>query len=450
MRRILLVARRDFIATVSTKGFIVGLLVLPALISLVAALAPRIPEIRRPVSGEVAIVDPTGRVSAHARAALAPDAIRARRLAEARRVTAPVAGAVGPVADQAIERAVGQAPSFTVVQDGPGDAIDDIRAWLLEAGSASPRLAVVVVHRDALLRRADGELGSYDLYTSRALDEAGERALHESMHEALVSARLESADLDRGAIEATLRVVRPEAVLVTAAGARSSSRGLAQLLPFAMGLVLFIGVVVGGQSLMTSMVEEKSSRVVEVLLAAVSPFELMAGKLIGQLGVGLLVLALYVGLGLTALYSFAVLGLIEPMLLVYLVIFFLITYMVFGALMLAIGAAVNQPNEAQSLMVPVLMLLVIPYMLSPMIGQAPNSTFAVVLSFVPPVNTIAMMARLGSESPPPAWQVWATALLGLGAGIVATWFAAKIFRVGLLMHGRPPDLRTLIRWARQA
>jgi ABC-type Na+ efflux pump permease subunit len=138
MRRILLVARRDFIATVSTKGFIVGLLVLPALISLVAALAPRIPEMRRPVSGEVAIVDPTGRVSAHARAALAPDAIRARRLAEARRVTAPVAGAVGPVADQAIERAVGQAPSFTVVQDGPGDAIDDIRAWLLEAGSASP------------------------------------------------------------------------------------------------------------------------------------------------------------------------------------------------------------------------------------------------------------------------------------------------------------------------
>lgn len=450
MRRILLVARRDFIATVSTKGFIVGLLVLPALISLVAALAPRIPEMRRPVSGEVAIVDPTGRVSAHARAALAPDAIRARRLAEARRVTAPVAGAVGPVADQAIERAVGQAPSFTVVQDGPGDAIDDIRAWLLEAGSASPRLAVVVVHRDALLRRADGELGSYDLYTSRALDEAGERALHESMHEALVSARLESADLDRGAIEATLRVVRPEAVLVTAAGARSSSRGLAQLLPFAMGLVLFIGVVVGGQSLMTSMVEEKSSRVVEVLLAAVSPFELMAGKLIGQLGVGLLTTGIYLALGIMALFSFSMLGLLDPMLIVYLLVFFLITYLVFGALMMAIGAAVNQMAEAQSMMGPIMIVMMLPYVLSPMIGRAPNSVFSIAVSFIPPVNTFAMMSRLASDAPPPAWQVWLTVLIGFGAAAAAVWFSAKVFRIGLLMHGKPPNFATLVRWARAA
>ena len=119
-----------------------------------------------------------------------------------------------------------------------------------------------------------------------------------------------------------------------------------------------------------------------------SPFELMAGKLLGQLGVGLLAMAIYVGLGVLALFSFAMLGLLDPMLIVYLLVFFLITYLVFGALMMAIGAAVNQMADAQSLMGPVMILLMLPYMLSPMIGRAPNSTFSVAVSFIPPINTL--------------------------------------------------------------
>jgi ABC-type Na+ efflux pump permease subunit len=213
---------------------------------------------------------------------------------------------------------------------------------------------------------------------------------------------------------------------------------------------MFVAVLMGGQSLMTSTVEEKSSRVVEVLLAAVSPFQLMTGKLLGQLAVGLLTLAIYLGLGLLALYSFAMLGVIDPMLIVYFLVFFLITYLVFGALMMSIGAAVNQIQEAQSLMGPVMLLLILPYMLSPMVGRAPNSPLSVALSFIPPINSFAMMTRMASDAPPPPWQVWLTVLVGIGAVYVAIWFAAKVFKVGLLMHGKPPNVATLIRWARQA
>jgi ABC-2 type transport system permease protein len=176
----------------------------------------------------------------------------------------------------------------------------------------------------------------------------------------------------------------------------------------------------------------------------------MAGKLLGQSAVGLLAMAIYLGLGLLALYSFAMLGIIEPMLIVYFLVFFLITYLVFGALMLSIGAAVNQIQEAQSLMGPVMLLLLVPYMLSPMIGRAPNSPLSVAVSFIPPMNTMAMMTRMASDAPPPAWQVWLTILVGLGGACAAIWFAAKVFKVGLLMHGRPPNIATLIRWARQA
>jgi ABC-2 type transport system permease protein len=215
-------------------------------------------------------------------------------------------------------------------------------------------------------------------------------------------------------------------------------------------VLLFVGVITGGSALMTSTVEEKSSRVVEVLLAAISPFQLMAGKLLGQLAVGLLTMSIYLGLGLLALYSFAMLGIIDPMLIVYMLVFFLITYLVFGALMMAIGAAVNQMQEAQSLMGPVMLLLLMPYMLSPFVGRAPNSPLSIAFSFIPPINTFAMMTRMASDSPPPAWQVWLSVLVGLGGACAAVWFAGKVFKVGLLMHGKPPDFRTLIRWAREA
>ena len=219
---------------------------------------------------------------------------------------------------------------------------------------------------------------------------------------------------------------------------------------FILGLLLFMGVMIGGQTLMTSTIEEKSSRVVEILLSAISPIELMAGKLIGQLAVGLSVMLVYIGLGLYALSSFSMLSSFDPMLAVYLIVFFLITYLVYGAIMLSIGAAVNQLADAQSLMGPVMILLIAPYVLAPVIGRAPNSTFSVAVSFIPPVNTFGMIARLASDSPPPAWQVWLTALVGVGAACVTVWFAAKVFKIGLLMHGKPPSFATLIRWAREA
>jgi ABC-2 type transport system permease protein len=143
-------------------------------------------------------------------------------------------------------------------------------------------------------------------------------------------------------------------------------------------------------------------------------------------------------------------GLLDPMLLVYFVIFFLLAYLVYGALMMSIGAAVSQAADAQSLMGPVMILLIAPYALAPMIGQNPNSTLSVAISFVPPINSFVMLARLASGTPPPLWQVFGAIATGLAAATVAVWFAAKIFKIGLLMQGKPPNFGTLIKWARMA
>jgi len=97
-----------------------------------------------------------------------------------------------------------------------------------------------------------------------------------------------------------------------------------------------------------------------------------------------------------------------------------------------------------------MLLLASPFWVWFPISMAPNSAFSVALSFIPPVNTFAMLIRLTSTAPPPWWQVWLTIGISLAGVAAALWFASKVFQIGLLMTGKPPNFATLLRWARQA
>ena len=121
-----------------------------------------------------------------------------------------------------------------------------------------------------------------------------------------------------------------------------------------------------------------------------------------------------------------------------------------GSLMMAVGAAVNDMKEAQGLLAPLTILFVIPWMLWMPISADPSSTLSVTMSFLPPVNTFAMLLRMASSVPPPLWQVWVSIAIGAASVFCALWVAAKVFRIGLLMYGKPPDFATLIRWIRAA
>ncbi len=440
MQRVWMVAARDFSVTVSNKGFLFGILLMPMLICIVVFLMPRILNARSPaVEGQVAVMDATGRLISEVRLDLAPSAIAARRAREA-----------GPRNPLQLDGP--PIPNISVVEKPSAEDLQVAKNWLLQAPDAPERhLAVIAIHPDAV-KRAEGrpEYGSYDLYIAARLDENTEAVIHDAMRQALVSARLKDNGIDQAAVDAAMHVVRPVSVSVGVGSERETRRGFTRMLPFLCGILLFIGVMTGGQMLMTSTIEEKSSRVIEVLLAAVSPLELMWGKLLGRLGVGLITVVVYVGLGMLALLEYSMAGLIDPMLLVYFVIFFLLASLVYGGLMMSIGAAVNQVADAQSLMGPVMILLIAPYALVPMIGQNPNSTLSVAMTFVPPVNSFVVLARLASGTPPPLWQVFGAMATGLVGAGVAVWFAAKVFKIGLLMQGKPPSFGTLVKWARMA
>ena len=462
MKKILLVASREFIATVATKGFILGLLATPLLLLAVVALLPRLVDDTPPaIAGEIAIIDPTGEVAGPLAEQLAPAALRARLEADRERIEKAVADAIpavgsSPGATTAMARSVedqlGSVPMLRVTVVGAGTSLDAAKAPLKAAdpeGAESGRLALVVIHEDAVRRTAPGTaFGSYDLFVRAKLDDRVKDEIRRSLRETLIAARVREAGLDRADLDAIMKVKSVTSKTVTDAGEQRTNEVANLLVPAGFMVLLLLSVFTGGQYLLMSTIEEKSNRVMEVLLSAVSPFELMTGKILGQMAVGLVVLALYAAFGGLALTLFASIGLLDPWLILFLLVFYLLAYLTIASLMAAIGSAVNDVREAQSLMMPMMLLVMLPWLLWMPILRDPNSALSTSLSFIPPVSNFVMLLRISSNTPPPVWQTALSIAVSVAGAWAAVWFASRVFRVGVLMSGKPPDFATLVRWAR--
>ncbi len=445
MKKVLQIATREFVATVFTKAFVIGLLLLPAMIAIGFLVGPRLFTDRDfSIHGQVVVVDPTGKVATELRDALTHGTPASELADSIRQVRATAASG-------AVLEALGAAPELALIERPAGSDIEQEKLWLGVADAASPHLALAVIHPDAVQRRpGEATFGSYDLFVPPNQDNRAEIAIQQSLREAIVSARVRARGLDRAEINDLVSVPRVQSVTVSEDGERGTVGAFNFVLPLAFMVLLLMSVLGSGQGLLTTTIEEKSSRVIEVLLSAVSPMQLMAGKLLGHMGISLIGMSLYIALGMLALTSFSLIGLLDPSLIAYLFIFFLLAFFTIGSLMMAMGAAVNELREAQSLMTPLMLILMLPWFLWVPISRDPNSTLSVVVSFLPPLNSFGMILRMASSSPPPAWQIWLSIGIGAVAVVGAVWVAAKIFRIGLLMFGKPPNLATLVRWVRAA
>ena len=454
MKKIFMVASREFVATVFTRAFILGLLLTPAVGALAAIVFPRVMTRSVQVQGQIAIIDPTTVVGAELETSLSPDLIRACRADQAPQALIQAPESIRQAAgddggSRTASLAFGAVPALSLVRRPPDAGPQQEKAWLTDDVAQPRHLALLVIHPNAAVPTA-GVYGQYDLYVPPNIDDRVEGEIYQALREAIINARVKARSLDRATIDSIVRVGRVASVTVMKNNERRTVAGFNLFLPGAFAALLFIGVMTGGQSLLTSTVEEKSSRVIEIILSAVSPMELMAGKLLGQMTVSLLALSVYIALGMLLLLSFAMFSLFNPWLLLYLVIFFLIAYFVIGAMMMTVGAVVNDMREAQSMMMPIMLLIMLPWIFWLPISREPNSAFSTAVSFIPPVNTFTMLLRMTSSTPPPYWQVWLSIAIGIASVVGVVWCAAKVFRIGLLMYGKPPDIATMIRWVRAA
>jgi ABC-2 type transport system permease protein len=209
--------------------------------------------------------------------------------------------------------------------------------------------------------------------------------------------------------------------------------------------------------LMMNTVEEKSSRVIEVLLSSVSPVELLAGKITGIAATGLTMvlswlLVLFFGtkylpaffgapadLELSALAS-------DPLLIGSFLAYFVLGYLFFAAILAGLGSVCNTASDAQNMMPAIMLVLFVPLLSMVPIGRDPNGALAQILSYIPPFTPFVMMNR--AAGPPTMLEYVLTTLLLLVSIVVALWAGAKVFRIGILLTGKPPRLREILRWVR--
>jgi len=285
--------------------------------------------------------------------------------------------------------------------------------------------------------------------------------VHERMEEGLtdlvLKQRLAREGLDYGRVKSLTTRVELEMNQVTAAGAVEKKDMLGEYgVVFAFTMILYMALLSWGMTISKSIIEEKGSRVMEVLLSSLTPRDIMVGKLVGVGLAGLTQLLVWALLGL-ALSSYGAANMmsllakvqVPPMVFVYFVIYFVLGFMLYSAIFMTIGAMCATDQDAQHLQGLVTLPMIVPLLTLMLLIQSPNSGLAVGLSLIPLFAPMMMLSRIILLQPP-AWQIALSMLLLVGAIAVAVTFAARVFRVGILMYGKPPSMRELMRWYRQA
>jgi len=216
-----------------------------------------------------------------------------------------------------------------------------------------------------------------------------------------------------------------------------------------LATVLFISLLSYGVMIMRSVLEEKASRVIEVLLCSATPDELMAGKILGVGAVGLLQVITWgtMGLAFAAPHSrMPMAGHVVPLsLMVYFAIFYLLGYLLYSAMFAAVGAAFNSTDEAQHWNFVIISPLICACTLITPVAAAPNSTLAIIGSLFPFSSPILMYMRLAVENPP-KWQIALCFAILVGTIYVVQRIATRIYRVGILMYGKHPSVREMFKW----
>lgn len=486
MRKIALVARREYMDHVRTKGFWIGVLAFPLIFALSAVAPVLLSETKQ--ARTYAVIDHSGFVLAEVeKGILAEDLAVVLRAAAVRYRAGGAAWERLPPAVRAAAQSyvsVEEAARPALVQEMAAGATELVEWWQqvaaeelealdlelsrsryvrVEVGDAAPAALNRLVN--------DGALFAYFVIAADpvASDEGckyislnlTDRDLHdwfaERVFQVVRARRIEQTGLDATTSDWLQTPVRFAERKVDKRGGEaevSASDKVQQWAVIPFVYLLWMAVFVNAQALMTNTVEEKSSRLIEVLLSALSPFELMAGKIAGTAAVGLTLVSTWVACVVAAAVIApaalggdvaSIVGVVStPLYLWSFVFYFLAGFLLYACLLVGAGSLCNSLKDAQSLMLPLLIPLIVPLLAMVPITLDPNGTLARVGSYIPLFTPFVMMNRAAGS--PPWWEYLATSVLLLLSIYCAVLGAAKVFRIGILMTGKPPRLREVMRW----
>lgn len=216
--------------------------------------------------------------------------------------------------------------------------------------------------------------------------------------------------------------------------------------PFGALLMLYMIVMSSAPALLNTVLEEKMQKILEFLVSSVPPFHLLLGKLLGSVGVALTLSALYLGAAYFTSVHFGVADRIAPAVYFWFIVFELLALVMFGSIFSAMGAACSEMRDAQSLMGPIMLLVMIPmFCLAPVL-RAPDSSFSRAVSLFPPATPVLMFLRVAIPPGPAWWELALGVTLTLLTAMACVWAGGKIFRIGILSQGQAPTLGRLALW----
>jgi len=422
MRKIWLIVKREYITRVRTKGFVIATILLPLLTIGMFAFSVFMATRQSDRTLKLAILDEAGGSAA----------LIAQGLTEKLPNGLPVCQVVKTVEQPASAAIAG----------------DELRAQV-EKGRLD---AYLVVPKD------NGPEASAELHTKNVGDLARTGSIRRAVSDAVISRRLKERGIQLEDVSHVVRGVDVKTIKVTEQG-ETEEKGQTFVTSIIIGILLYTTLLVYGALTMRSVLEEKTTRIVEILVSSVRPFHLLIGKILGIAAVALTQYAIWaVTGGLFAAYAGAMASAfrpgasipqlhLHPSTLIYMVLFFLAGYLLYASLYAAVGAMVSSEQEAQQAQTPLTLIIVLSFLLFNVVLRNPNSQMSIVLSVIPFFSPILMVLRIAMQTPP-FWQIGlALALSGLTTlGVVK--LSAKIYRVGILMYGKRPSLIELMRWLR--
>lgn len=457
MSKLWAVIKREYLERVRSKWFIIGSLLAPLIMAAFAILPGLFFAIKTGGPTRLAVADltPDAKLYAPVRAAL----LRNPRDEEAAKPSDQAANLQSAnQLEQAKKQEAGNV-QFAVEQEAINGRDETALKRDLSARVAAGTLDGYIILRPDVLTATD-DAGRIEYFGRNVNDVITRERLKSAVNKAVREQRLAAFGVDEKKVTAASQPVEVSAFPVNEkgeVGKEDSGEGFWAV--FILGLLIYMTIIMYGNSVMAAVIEEKGTRISEILFSSVRSFTLMMGKLVGVSLVGLtqyaiwaLMFVLFSVFGVSVLLSRGVdikLPQTSLILFVYLALYFLIGYFLYASLYALIGAMVTTSQEGTMMSMPVTYTLVIGFMVSFSVIRNPDSSLAFWLSMIPLFSPIVMPLRVVSHQPP-LWQMLLSLGIGFTVVVGVVWLAARVYRVGMLMYGKKASIPEVMRWIRQA
>jgi ABC-type Na+ efflux pump, permease component len=450
MRKFIAVVKHEYKKVVLKWSFLIGTLMLPVL----AVVFSVVPALIFSIKGEptrIAIADPGGQVAERVKENLSSEKIAERVRQQARESISNVSNSQE---DQINRSAETFQSSYAFVDlDTAGKSGAELRGYLLDRVVAGEIDAFLIVPEDL-----NDPNAVFEFRSRKGGDFVSGGMFQEALNSAVRSVRLAGENISEERLAELSRKISIDDKGLDETGAEKDTDGI-MIASFIIGLMIYITLAIYGQAIMGAVVEEKETRIAEILFSSARPFELMLGKLVGvglagltQLGIWVatvaIVLALAAGQPEFALV-FEKVPQITPLMILYFMLFFLVGFFTYAAIFALVGSMVTSLQEGGQFAFPPIMIMLAGFYFSFAVIRDPNSTLSFWVSIAPFLAPITMPVRILAETPP-VWQILLALFVNAAAIAGLVWITARVYRVGMLMYGKRATVPEVWKWIRQA